>query len=128
MASSRYGVGWVYNLRSPPKSTDAGQIIAIACAFSLLSVISVALRYAQRWKIVKAVGLDDLAAAASMVSGLSGTFPCFHRLNTTNNIPSFSALDTVRSQSIVSSPSAWTPVRDRRLVDSAAQKRAGGLV
>ncbi|KXL49959.1 hypothetical protein M433DRAFT_457922 [Acidomyces richmondensis BFW] len=70
MASSRYGVGWVYNLHTSPKSTDAGKIIAIACSFSTIALMSVVLRFAQRWKIVKAFGLDDLAAAASMLLGI----------------------------------------------------------
>lgn len=108
MAPPRYTIGWVYNLKTPPKSTNADQIIAIACAFSVLALISVALRFAQRWKIVKAFGVDDFAAAASMVRNSTGRDPK-PLLEITNMIMfcSFLGSATVHLQYTVSERSIW---------------------
>ncbi|KAK5744377.1 hypothetical protein LTR17_002087 [Elasticomyces elasticus] len=70
MAAPPLTVGWVHNLDTTPSSSDASRIIAIASAFSGISVLSIIVRLWQRWKIFKEIGLDDIAAASSMLLGI----------------------------------------------------------
>ncbi|KAK3072224.1 hypothetical protein LTR53_007216 [Teratosphaeriaceae sp. CCFEE 6253] len=69
MAAPRFTTGWVHNLTTAPRSTDAGRIIAIASAFSAISLLCILIRLAQRWTVFKAFGLDDIAATCSMLLG-----------------------------------------------------------
>jgi len=43
-------IGWAHNLKTAPASTDAIKIIAIAAAFSSIAVVSIAIRFVQRWR------------------------------------------------------------------------------
>ena len=70
MSAPPFTLGWVRNLDTAPSYTDAGKIIAIASTFSAISLLCILLRFAQRWKAFKAVGLDDIAAAFSMILGM----------------------------------------------------------
>ncbi|KAK3655408.1 hypothetical protein LTR22_010293 [Elasticomyces elasticus] len=70
MAAPPLTVGWVHNLDTTPSSSDASRIIAIASAFSGISILSIIVRLWQRWKIFKEIGLDDIAAASSMLLGI----------------------------------------------------------
>ncbi|KAK4892078.1 hypothetical protein LTR27_009428 [Elasticomyces elasticus] len=70
MAAPPLTVGWVHNLDTTTSSSDASRIIAIASAFSGISVLSIIVRLWQRWKIFKEIGLDDIAAASSMLLGI----------------------------------------------------------
>ncbi|OQO08264.1 hypothetical protein B0A48_06134 [Cryoendolithus antarcticus] len=70
MSSPRYTTGWVYNLQTVPKSTNAGHVIALASSFSAIALLSIIIRIATRFKILKGIGTDDVAATLSMVLGL----------------------------------------------------------
>ena len=72
MPAPAFTVGWVQNLKKAPPSTDAGQVIALAVAFSAIAIISILLRVWSRWKVLNAGGLDDYVAAASMVCLVAG--------------------------------------------------------
>ena len=67
MLAPHLTVGWVYGLDSAPSSTDARKIIAIAVAFSAISLLSILVRFTQRWTLLHTIGLDDVAAAGSML-------------------------------------------------------------
>ena len=59
---------WVYNLEKAPSSTNAGRVIALACAFSSIAFLAVVVRFAVRWRLVRTgAGLDDSSVAASAV-------------------------------------------------------------
>ncbi|OQO09229.1 hypothetical protein B0A48_06121 [Cryoendolithus antarcticus] len=70
MSSPRYTTGWVHNLQTVPKSTNAGHVIALASSFSAIALLSIIIRIATKFKILKGIGTDDVAATLSMVLGL----------------------------------------------------------
>nr|OQO26986.1 hypothetical protein B0A51_05003 [Rachicladosporium sp. CCFEE 5018] len=70
MSSPRYTTGWVYNLQTVPTSTNAGHVIALASSFSAIALLSIIIRIVTRFKILKGIGTDDVAATLSMVLGL----------------------------------------------------------
>ncbi|KAK6436449.1 hypothetical protein LTR95_007367 [Oleoguttula sp. CCFEE 5521] len=70
MSSPRYTTGWVYNLQTVPKSTNAGHLIALASSFSAIALLSIIIRIATKIKILKGIGTDDVAATLAMVLGL----------------------------------------------------------
>ncbi|KAK3674090.1 hypothetical protein LTR78_005937 [Recurvomyces mirabilis] len=71
MSPPHLTAGWVYGLESVPSTTEAGKIIAIAIAFSIISLVSVLVRFTQRWKLLHTIGLDDVASAGSMLFGVA---------------------------------------------------------
>ncbi|RMZ03428.1 hypothetical protein D0860_06794 [Hortaea werneckii] len=57
-----FTIGWVYNLSSVPESSGASTIIAVAVAFSILSLFACALRLYCKLVFMRGFGLDDAAA------------------------------------------------------------------
>ncbi|KAI6886839.1 hypothetical protein KC360_g1932 [Hortaea werneckii] len=64
-----FTVGWVYNLSSVPESSGASTIVAVAIAFSLLSLFACALRLYCKLVLMRGVGLDDAAVLSSFLLG-----------------------------------------------------------
>ncbi|KAI5204328.1 hypothetical protein E4T38_04714 [Aureobasidium subglaciale] len=65
MSPPPYTVGWVYNLKTIPTSSDARGIIALAVVFPLLAILFVGFKFKIRWKTIGSVGGDDIALAIS---------------------------------------------------------------
>ncbi|GAB1730146.1 hypothetical protein NU195Hw_g7453t1 [Hortaea werneckii] len=64
-----FTIGWVYNLSSVPESSGASTIIAVAVAFSILSLFACALRLYCKLVFMRGVGLDDAAVLSSFILG-----------------------------------------------------------
>lgn len=64
-----FTIGWVYNLRSVPASSGASTIVAVAIAFSILSLFACALRLYCKLVFMRGVGLDDAAVLSSFILG-----------------------------------------------------------
>ena len=64
-----FTVGWVYNLSSVPESSGASTIVAVAIAFSLLSLFACALRLYCKLVLMRGLGLDDAAVLSSFILG-----------------------------------------------------------
>ncbi|KAK5695782.1 hypothetical protein LTR97_008202 [Elasticomyces elasticus] len=105
MAAPPLTVGWVHNLDTTPSSSDASMIIAIASAFSGISILSIIVRLWQRWKIFKEIGLDDIAAASSMLLGIGYSINAIFQTQwglglNKNDFPSVNAVGFSRVQYI----------------------------
>lgn len=99
MATPRYTVGWVYNLKSAPSLSDAQRVVAVAVIFSVVSTIATVVRFTIR--IVRKfnfVSWDDIFIALSTVSRISCRG---ERPQLTVFLLSSSALDTVLQRFIV---------------------------
>lgn len=70
-AAPQYTIGWVYNLHTAPEATNAGKVIAIATSFSAIALLCIIIRLVIRGRLLKAIGLDDVSAAASMLLGIA---------------------------------------------------------
>lgn len=66
-----YTTGWVYNLHTAPSTTNTGRVIALATAFSAIALLCIIIRLAIRGRMLKAIGLDDVSATASMLLGIA---------------------------------------------------------
>ncbi|RMX79613.1 hypothetical protein D0869_08174 [Hortaea werneckii] len=64
-----FTIGWVYNLRNVPESSGASTIVAVAIAFSILSLFACALRLYCKLVFMRGVGLDDAAVLSSFILG-----------------------------------------------------------
>ncbi|RMY77906.1 hypothetical protein D0863_01037 [Hortaea werneckii] len=64
-----FTIGWVYNLSSVPESSGASTIVAVAIAFSILSLLACALRLYCKLVFMRGVGLDDTAVLSSFILG-----------------------------------------------------------
>lgn len=67
MSAPPYTLGWVHNLKTAPKESDAQGIIALAVVFPVLAVLCVGLKFKIRIKTIGSVGWDDIALAISCV-------------------------------------------------------------
>ncbi|KAI7282826.1 hypothetical protein KC345_g3317 [Hortaea werneckii] len=64
-----FTTGWVYNLSSVPESSGASTIVAVAIAFSILSLFACALRLYCKLVFMGGFGLDDAAVLSSFILG-----------------------------------------------------------
>ncbi|RMY72384.1 hypothetical protein D0863_04549 [Hortaea werneckii] len=64
-----FTIGWVYNLSSVPEDSGASTIVAVAVAFSILSLFACALRLYCKLVFMRGVGLDDAAVLSSFILG-----------------------------------------------------------
>lgn len=87
-----FTIGWVYNLSSVPEDSGASTIVAVAVAFSILSLFACALRLYCKLVFMRGVGLDDAAVLSSFILG---TAYC------ANTIYRASAMDQLRREDTI---------------------------